>query len=50
MAAVLSQDEHGNLVAQARDHGIVVADGNVRAADPIRVELPLPPHQRLERV
>jgi MOSC domain-containing protein YiiM len=50
MAAVLSQDEHGNLVRKADIMGIVLADGNVRTADPIRVELPPPPHQRLERV
>jgi MOSC domain-containing protein YiiM len=50
MAAVLGQDEHGDLVRKAGIMGIVVADGNVRACDPIRVELPPPPHQRLERV
>ena len=50
MAAVLSRDEQGNLVRKAGIMGIVLAAGEVRAGDPIRVEL-LPEHnQRLEPV
>lgn len=50
MAAVLSRDEHGNLVRKAGIMGIVLAAGEVRPFDKIRVELPPPPHQRLDRV
>jgi MOSC domain-containing protein YiiM len=50
MAAVLGQDEFGNLVRKAGIMGVVLAGGDVRPSDPIRVELPPPPHQRLERV
>jgi len=50
MAAVLSRDEHGNLVRKAGIMGIVLAAGEVRAFDKIRVELPPPPHRRLDRV
>jgi len=50
MAAVLGRDEHGNLVRKAGIMGIVLAAGEVRALDQIRVELPPPPHRRLDRV
>jgi len=46
----LSRDEHGNLVRKAGIMGIVLAAGEVRAFDKIRVELPPPPHQYLDRV
>jgi MOSC domain-containing protein YiiM len=50
MAAVLDRDEQGNLVRKAGIMGIVLAAGEVRAGDSIRVEL-LPGHnQRLEPV
>ena len=50
MAAVLGRDEQGNIVRKAGIMGIVLAAGEVRAGDPIRVEL-LPEHnQRLEPV
>jgi MOSC domain-containing protein YiiM len=50
MAAVLGRDEQGNLVRKAGIMGIVLAAGEVRAGDSIRVEL-LPEHnQRLEPV
>jgi hypothetical protein len=50
MAAVLDRDEQGNLVRKAGIMGIVLAAGEVRAGDSIRVEL-LPEHnQRLEPV
>lgn len=45
MAAVLGRDADGNLVRKAGIMGIVVADGEVRPGDPIRVELPPEPHQ-----
>lgn len=50
MAAVLDRDAQGNLVHKAGIMGVVLATGEVRAGDPIRVEL-LPEHnQRLEPV
>jgi MOSC domain-containing protein YiiM len=42
MAAVLDRDEHGNLVRKAGVMGIVLAGGDVRPGDPIRVEPPAP--------
>jgi MOSC domain-containing protein YiiM len=50
MAATLGRDEHGNLIRKAGIMGIVLADGEVRAGDPIRVELPAEPHQPLQPV
>lgn len=50
MAAVLDRDAQGNLVRKAGIMGVVLSTGEVRAGDPIRVEL-LPEHnQRLEPV
>ena len=43
MAATLDRDAEGNLVRKAGIMGIVLADGEVRAGDPIRVELPPEP-------
>ena len=50
MAATLGRDEHGNLVRKAGIMGIVLAGGEVRAGDPIRVELPPQPHRPLAPV
>jgi len=50
MAAVLDRDMQGNLVRKAGVMGVVVTDGEVRPADPIRVELPPEPHQTLAPV
>ena len=50
MAATLARDAEGNLIRKAGIMGIVLADGEVREGDPIRVELPPPPHQKLEPV
>lgn len=50
MAAVLGRDEQGNIIRKAGVMGVVLAAGEVRAGDPIRIELPPKPHQRLERV
>jgi hypothetical protein len=50
MAATLARDTEGNLIRKAGIMGIVLAGGEVRGGDPIRVELPPPPHQPLEPV
>ena len=50
MAATLGRDERGNVVRKAGVMGIVLAGGDVRPGDPIRVELPPPPHRPLEPV
>ena len=50
MEAVLDHDENGNLIRKAGIMGIVLATGEIRAGDEIRVELPPEPHERLERV
>ena len=50
MAAVLDRDERGHLVRKAGIMGVVLAGGEVRPGDPIRVELPTGPHQPLEPV
>ena len=50
MAAVLDRDAGGNLVRKAGVMAVVVTGGEVRAGDRIEVELPAPPHRRLEPV
>ena len=50
MKAVLDRDSEGNLVRKAGVMGIVIEGGDVRAADPIIVELPSGPHSPLEPV
>ncbi len=50
MAATLGRDERGNLVRKAGIMGIVIAGGEVRPGDPIRVELPPQPHRPLAPV
>ncbi|ARU62770.1 MOSC domain-containing protein [Tumebacillus avium] len=50
MKAVLDQDEQGNLIRKAGVMGIVLAGGEVRPGDAIRVELPSEPYRPLERV
>lgn len=50
LAAVIDRDEEGNVVRKAGVMAIVVAGGDVRPGDPIEIELPPPPHSRLERV
>jgi len=47
MAATLGRDECGNLVRKAGIMGVVIAGGEVRPGDPIRVELPPEPHRPL---
>jgi MOSC domain-containing protein YiiM len=50
MAATLGRDEQGGLVRKTGVMSIVLADGEVRPGDPIRVELPPEPHWPLEPV
>jgi MOSC domain-containing protein YiiM len=50
LAAVLDRDAAGNLVRKAGIMSVVLADGEVRAGDPIAVELPPEPHRALEVV
>ncbi len=50
MAATLGRDEHGNLLRKAGIMGIVIAGGEVRPGDPIRVELPPQPYRPLAPV
>ncbi|MBV9568792.1 MAG: MOSC domain-containing protein [Hyphomicrobiales bacterium] len=50
MAAVLTRDEHGDIVRKAGVMGIVLVGGEVQAGDAIRAELPLPPYSALTTV
>jgi MOSC domain-containing protein YiiM len=50
MAATLGRDARGKLVRKAGVMGVVLADGEVRPADPIRLELPPGPHRPLKPV
>ena len=50
MAATLGRDERGNLIRKAGVMGIVLAGGEVRPGDPIRVELPPEPYRSLAPV
>ena len=50
MAATLDRDAEGELVRKAGVMGIVSAGGDVRAGDPIRVELPPQPWRSLTPV
>lgn len=50
LAACLDHDENGELIRKAGIMGIVLVGGEVRASDPIRVELPPEPRKPLEPV
>jgi MOSC domain-containing protein YiiM len=50
MAAVLDRDAAGNLIRKAGIMGVVLAGGEVRPGDAIRVELPPEPRKPLECV
>lgn len=50
MAAALGRDQQGGLVRKSGIMSIVLADGDVRPGDSIRVELPPEPHGPLEPV
>ena len=48
--AVFDRDADGNLIRKAGVMAVVLVDGEVRAGDAIRVELPSTPHRPLEPV
>jgi MOSC domain-containing protein YiiM len=50
MGAALGRDEHGELIRKAGIMGIVLADGEVKPGDTIRVVLPRKPYRALEKV
>jgi MOSC domain-containing protein YiiM len=50
MAATLGKDAGGNLIRKAGIMSIVLADGDVRPGDAVRVELPTGPHEPLRPV
>jgi MOSC domain-containing protein YiiM len=50
MQAVLDRDAEGRLVRKAGVMAVVIAGGDVRASDPIHVELPATPHHPLQPV
>jgi MOSC domain-containing protein YiiM len=50
MAATLARDDQGKLVRKAGVMAIVLADGEVRPGDLIRITLPPEPHQPLAPV
>jgi MOSC domain-containing protein YiiM len=50
MAATLDKDADGNLIRKAGVMSVVLADGDVRAGDAIRVVLPDGPHRPLQPV
>ena len=50
MAATLGRDQRGHPIRKAGVMGVVVAAGEVRPGDPIRVELPPEPRRALEPV
>jgi MOSC domain-containing protein YiiM len=50
MAATLARDDAGNLIRKAGIMAIVLEGGEVKGGDPVRVELPSPPHQPLAPV
>jgi MOSC domain-containing protein YiiM len=50
MAATLDRDADGNLVRKAGVMGIVIAEGDVRPGDAIRVETPAEPNRPLQPV
>jgi MOSC domain-containing protein YiiM len=50
MAATLDKDADGNLIRKAGVMSIVLADGEVRPGDTVRVELPDTPYRALKPV
>lgn len=50
MKAVLGRDKHGNLIRKTGVMSIVIADGEVKAGDPVRITLPAAPYRPLEVV
>jgi MOSC domain-containing protein YiiM len=50
MYATLDKDAQGNLIRKAGIMGVVIAGGEIRPGDTIRVELPPQPHEKLDPV
>ena len=50
MAATLDRDAKGNIIRKTGVMAIVLKGGEIRAGDPIAVELPAEPHQPLQPV
>lgn len=50
MAATLDKNADGKLIRKAGVMSVVLADGDVRPGDPVRVELPEGPHRPLQPV
>jgi MOSC domain-containing protein YiiM len=50
MAATLDKDADGNFLRKAGIMSIVIAEGDVRPSDTVRVELPAEPHRSLQPV
>ena len=50
MAALLGRDGQGRITIKSGIMGIVIAGGDVRPGDPIKVALPPEPHEPLNRV
>lgn len=50
LKVAVGRDEAGGVVRKAGIMAVVVRGGTVRPGDPVVLELPEPPHQRLERV
>jgi hypothetical protein len=50
IAATLDKDSGGNLIRKAGVMSIVLADGDVRPGDPVRIELPCTPYRPLRPV
>jgi MOSC domain-containing protein YiiM len=50
MSAVLDRAEDGSLIRKAGVMSIVLAEGDVRPGDAVRVELPRAPHRALQPV
>ena len=47
LAAVLDRDAEGRVLRKTGVMGVVLADGEIKPGDAIRVELPAPPHVAL---
>jgi MOSC domain-containing protein YiiM len=50
MAATLDKDADGNLIRKAGIMSIVIAEGDVRPGDTVRVDMPATPHRPLQPV
>jgi MOSC domain-containing protein YiiM len=50
LEAVLDRDDDGHVVRKAGVMAVVITGGDVRPGDPVAVEFPPPPHERLRRV